>query len=153
MRAGWSIIFAMEVQQQTSDTLRRQVLNLLLSKKVMATPQRLDVGEVLFAKRQHLSAEQILDALHGHGKSVSKATVYNTLGLFVERGLLNTVHVDPTRVVYDTTCEPHHHIFNVSTGELSDVPFGELEIRDLPALPPGTVVDGVEVLIRVRPTA
>ena len=133
--------------------LRRQVLNLLLSKKVMATPQRLDVGEVLFAKRQHLSAEQILDALHAHGKSVSKATVYNTLGLFVERGLLNPVHIDPTRVVYDTTCEPHHHIFNVATGELTDVPFGELDVRELPPLPPGTVVDGVEVLIRVRPTA
>ena len=54
----------MEAQQEVNNALRRQVVELLVAKKVMATPQRLDVGEVLFSKRQHVSAEQILDALH-----------------------------------------------------------------------------------------
>ncbi len=124
-----------------------------MAKNVMATPQRLDVGEVLFSKRQHVSAEQILDALHANGKAVSKATVYNTLSLFVERDLLSAVYVDPTRVVYDTTCEPHHHLFNVKTGELTDVPFDAVEINAMPELPPNTVVDSVDVIIKIRPTA
>lgn len=142
--------FIMSVEQTANGRLRQQVLSLLVSKNVTATPQRLDVGEVLFAKCQHVTAEQVLSALHGRGKAVSKATVYNTLGLFVDRGLLNTVHIDPTRVLYDTACEPHHHVLDEQTGELTDVPLGAVEISALPDLPPGAVVDAVEVLIRVK---
>lgn len=142
----------MDIQQEVSHALRRHVTQMLTARQVLATPQRLDIGEVLFSKRQHVSAEQILDTLHTNGKAVSKATVYNTLNLFVERRLLKTVHVDPTRVVYDTTCEPHHHFFNIESGELTDVPFGAVEINALPELPPGTVVDAVEVIVKIRPS-
>jgi len=34
---------------------------------------------------------------------VSKATVYNTLNLFVDQGLAREIHADPERCVYDST--------------------------------------------------
>ena len=117
---------------------------------VSPTPQRMEIAEVLLERPQHLSADQILDALRERGSRVSKATVYNTLHLFGERGLVREVIVDPTRVFFDSTTGPHHHFYNVDTGELSDVPDDQISLATLPATPPGTEQAGVEVLIKVR---
>ncbi len=117
---------------------------------VSPTPQRLEIAEVLLERPQHLSADQILDALRARGSRVSKATVYNTLHLFGERGLVREVIVDPTRVFFDSTTGPHHHFYNVDSGELSDVPDDQITLATLPATPPGTEQTSVEVLIKVR---
>lgn len=117
---------------------------------VAPTPQRLEIAEVLLARPQHLSADQILDLLREKGSRVSKATVYNTLHLFGERGLIREVIVDPTRVFFDSTTHPHHHFYNIDSGELSDVPDDQIAVSRLPELPPGTEQDSVEVLIKVR---
>ncbi len=138
------------VESTDTGSLREQVLRRLEAQNVIPTPQRVEVGQILFARPQHLSADQILKAIHKTGSRVSKATVYNTLNLFVERGLVRQVNVDPTRAYYDSTTEPHHHFYNVDTGELKDIPEDEIELKDLPGLPSGTRVDGVQVVVRVR---
>ncbi len=46
------------------------------------------IAELLFARDQHLTAEQIIQTLAEAGTQVSKATVYNTLNLFAGKGLL-----------------------------------------------------------------
>ena len=81
---------------------------------------------------------------------VSKATVYNTLGLFASKGLIREVIVDPTRVFYDPNTSDHHHFYNVDTGELQDIDVADVQVSQLPELPAGTVTDGVDVIIRVR---
>ena len=48
---------------------------------------------------------------------------------------------------------PHHHFQNVETGEMRDIRPDELTLERMPTLPPGTEIDGVEVVIRVRPRA
>jgi Fur family iron response transcriptional regulator len=113
---------------------------------VMETPQRIEIGRVLFARPQHLSAERIRDT----GSKVSKATVYNTLNLFAQKGLVRIVTVDPTRLYYDSTTSEHHHFYDADTGELTDIPAEDIEVSRLPALPAGTVADGVQVIVRVR---
>lgn len=117
---------------------------------ILPTPQRLEVAEVLLQKPQHLSAERIIAALGELGSTVSKATVYNSLNLFGERGLIKEILVDPERRFYDSTTSPHHHIYNADTGELSDVASDNIEIVSLPPLPPGTALEGAELIIRVR---
>ena len=117
---------------------------------ISATRQRREIARVLLAQPQHVTAEQLMEQLGRRGHGISKATVYNTLKLFVERGLLREVHVDATRTVYDTTTAPHHHFLNVDTGELSDIPSNQVTFSELPALPEGTVGDGVDVLVRIR---
>lgn len=129
---------------------REEIIERLAEHRVQATPQRIVLAEVLFAKPQHLSAEQIIAAVRAAGARVSKATVYNTLSLFCERGLLRTVEVDPTRQFYDSTTSPHHHFYNVDTGQLTDIPSGAVDLRIGTELPPGTREDGVDVVVRVR---
>lgn len=117
---------------------------------VLPTTQRLDVGEVILTSPQHASADQIIARIRARGSKASKATVYNTLNLFCERGLLRTVHVDPTRQYYDPTIEPHHHFYNVDTGELTDIQPDAIDLQVKRALPKGTERAGVEVVIKVR---
>ena len=117
---------------------------------VMPTSQRVDVAELLLARPQHLSADQIIDQLRQQGSRVSKATVYNTLKLFCETGLVREQSVDSSRKYYDSTTHPHHHFYNVDSGELTDIPENQVRISDLPELPTGTEQEGLEVLIRVR---
>jgi Fur family iron response transcriptional regulator len=129
---------------------RDELAKLLGDNGVMATPQRLDIAELVLTTPQHLSAEQVIVGMRKRGARVSKATVYNTLNLFRDKGLLRTVQIDPERQVYDSTNEPHHHFYNVDTGELIDIPVGAVRLDLTSALPPGTEQAGVEVVIRIR---
>ncbi len=129
---------------------RDDVAQLLQRRGVFPTAQRIDVGLVILARPQHLSADQIIAGLRVNGSRVSKATVYNTLNLFCERGLLKTVEVDPTRQFYDSSVDAHHHFYNVDTGELTDIPLGAVTLNLNTALPPGTEQAGIDVVVRVR---
>lgn len=117
------------------------------------TRQRLRIAHVLLEAPQHLSADQVLAAVNREQPAVSKATVYNTLRLFTEYGLLREVIVDPTRVFYDSTTQPHHHFYNPRTGELIDIPAERLAVSGLPPAPPGTEPAEVEVIVRLRERA
>jgi Fur family iron response transcriptional regulator len=118
---------------------------------VTPTSQRLEIAMIMLTKPQHLSADQVLQEVNRTGdKRVSKATVYNTLGLFADKGLLRQVIVDPSKVFYDSNTGEHHHFYNVDTGQLSDIEQQRLQVGSLPELPKDTVMDGVEVIVRVR---
>ena len=118
---------------------------------VTPTTQRLRVARVLLERDQHLSAEQVMARLKASGqRPVSKATVYNTLGLFAQVGLVRQVFADPTRVLYDSNVSDHHHLYDVDSGCLTDVPREAISFDGMPDLPPGTVLDGLDVIVRVR---
>ena len=129
---------------------RAEVIDLMRTKGVNPTQQRVEIAQTLFAEPQHVSAEQVLTLVNKQRALVSKATVYNTLGLFARKGLVREVIVDPSKAFYDPTMSPHHHFYNIDTGELMDVKHGEFSLGELPMLPEGTVVETVDVVIRVR---
>ena len=129
---------------------RPEILARLRQHEVLPTSQRIEIAELLLARPQHLSADQILDRLRENGSRISKATVYNTLNLFSEKGLVRELNVDPSRKFYDSTTHTHHHFYHVDTGELSDVPGDQLGTLSMPPLPAGTVQESIEILIRVR---
>lgn len=128
--------------QSVVDQLRQHGIN--------PTMQRRVIAELLLARKQHLTADQVLSRLRERGHGVSKATVYNTLGLFARKGLVRELTIDPRRVVYDSNPRPHHHFYDLDTGELTDIPESSVEVSRLPRPPKGTHMDGVDVLVRVR---
>lgn len=129
---------------------KEEVIDLLQKCGINTTQQRVEIARMLFAEFQHLSAEQVLEMVNRDHPAVSKATVYNTLNLFARKGLVREVIVDPSKVFYDSNTTPHHHLFNLDTGELSDVDEEWLAITGLPELPEGTHPVGVDVIVRVR---
>ena len=76
--------------------------------------------------------------------------MYNTLNLFSSQGLTRAVSVDSERQFYDSTTAPHHHFYNVDTGELTDIGLDDLQFSQLPELPSGTEAQDIEVVVRVR---
>src|SRR5215510_12269741 len=88
---------------------------------VKPTRQRLEIARVLFCSAGHLSADRILALVNERRPATSKATVYNTLKLFLARGLVRAVIADPNKVFYDANIGPHHHFYDVRSGELIDI--------------------------------
>lgn len=127
-----------------------EVIDKLKAHGVLPTSQRVKVAEILLAKPQHMSADQILECLRHRGSGVSKATVYNTLRLFSTTGLVRELNVDASRRFYDSTTHAHHHFYDVDSGELSDIPEQLVTVSGLPPLPEGMEQESVEVLVRIR---
>ena len=119
---------------------------------IRATAPRLRIAELLLAAPQHLSAEQLTEALRQRGLAVSKATVYNTLNLFAERGLIRQLVVDGVRSCFDSNVRAHYHFHDEATGALTDVELPEVQCSRLPAPPAGMEVAGIDLVIRLRST-
>lgn len=125
-------------------------VEILESGAVKPTRQRLAIARVLFARHQHLSADQVMLSANRDGAELSKATVYNTLKLFVEKRLIREVIVDPDKVFYDSNSGPHHHFYDIQTGEIIDIDASEITVAGLPPLPEGKIAEGVDVIVRIR---
>jgi Fur family iron response transcriptional regulator len=136
--------------QATHQPSRQQIIALLTARGVLPTRQRVDIAQLLLSRRQHLSADQVLYQVNEKEDRLSKATVYNTLGLLARKGLIRELTVDPERIVYDSNPSPHHHLYNIDSGELQDIASGSIDLSDLPELPPGTTMVGVDVIVRIR---
>lgn len=121
----------------------------LVEQGITLTQQRLKIATFLFQKEQHVSADQILSCINQKEEVVSKATVYNTLGLFAKKGLLREIIVDPSKVFYDTNTHHHHHFYNTDTCSLSDIENSDIAINQLPQLPEGTNIESVNVIIKI----
>lgn len=128
---------------------RGEVVKLLKSYDISPTRQRVEIAEFLLRKQQHLSAENILEGVNLQGHRVSRATVYNSMGLFAKKGLIREVLVDRERIFYDSNNSSHHHVYNVDTGELMDVEGSGIEINGLPDMVDGARVVDTDVIVRV----
>ena len=136
--------------QTPSTRTRQQIVDLFAQRGVLPTRQRVDIARMLLSHNQHLTADQVLSRVNATGGGISKATVYNTLGLLARNGLIRELVIDPGRVVYDSNLSPHYHLYNVDSGELQDIATDTINIANLPELPPGTTTVGVDVVIRIR---
>jgi len=87
-----------------------QFRDLAWQRGLAATHQRHVVYEAVVASHGHRSPEQIYAAVRKRVPSISLATVYNNLRLFVEHGLLREVTPHASTLRVDGNLEPHHHL-------------------------------------------
>ncbi len=128
---------------------RSEVVTMLQHFKISPTRQRVEIAEFLFQRPQHLSAEKILDGVTSEGKRVSRATVYNTMGLFSSKGVVREILIDRERVFYDSNTQVHQHLYNVDTGELTDVYDAEVDMVSAPELPEGLKIVDTDIVFKV----
>ena len=126
------------------------IRDMLRSNGIRPTAPRILLAEVFLNKPQHCSADDLHARLNREGRRVSLATVYNTLNLLADHGLVRELRVASDRVMYDSNTEPHHHFYNQDTGQLEDIPGDTVSVNGVPPAPAGTVQDGVDVLVRLR---
>ena len=137
----------MEAKQYTRDNLAEN----LRAHGINPTHQRIEIAHALFSRCEHLSADQFMAIVNERHSETSKATVYNTLNLFLEKKLIREVIVNPNKVFYDPNTSAHYHMYDVESGELTDIDATDIRISGLPALPRGMVTEGMDIVIRVRP--
>lgn len=139
------------MQSQRLTVTEAHIRSLLREHGIKPTAQRVLITQALLARSTHLAAEDLFRLVNvAAARHVSKATVYNTLGLLAEKGVIRAVIADPARVSYDPNPSPHHHFYDEATGQLTDIDASEVHITKLPALPEGAELQGVDVVIRVR---
>jgi len=129
---------------------RDDMAGLLRSHDINPTHQRIEIAYALFSRQEHLSADQVMAIVNSRHSETSKATVYNTLRLFLEKRLIRELIVDPSKVFYDPNTSPHHHFFEIDSGKLSDIDTEYMKISDLPPLPAGMVTEGIDLIVRIR---
>ncbi|PLX33939.1 MAG: transcriptional repressor [Hyphomicrobiales bacterium] len=123
---------------------------LLRQNNIPLTLQRLAIAQVLFARPVHLTAEQVLQRAQHIVPEISRATGYNTLKLFKEKGLVRELVIDPARIVYDSNTSHHYHIYDADTGEMTDIPAGDLKVVGSANLPSDVELEEVDIIIRVH---
>lgn len=125
------------------------LLALLRRVGLQPTPQRLAVARYVLSARCHPTAEEVLAAARRECPTLSRATVYNTLARLVERGLVKAWTIKEGVVIFDGQTAPHHHLVDVGSGEIVDIPWEAAAVTGAEALE-GFEVTEVQVVMRGR---
>lgn len=121
----------------------------LRAQGIQPSAQRVAVGEYVLRTDDHPSADQVFHRVKRSFPMLSRATVYNTLNLFVEKGLLRAFVLAPGKIVFDPKTESHHHFIDDQTGEILDIPWQALEVNRVERLK-GLDVHEYQVVMRGR---
>src|SRR3954469_854938 len=105
------------------------VLATLEQHGIQPSAQRVAVARYVLSTEDHPSADQVFARVKNALPVLSRATVYNTLHLFVEKGLLKELILAEGRVVFDPKTEPHHHFVDDDTGTIFDIPWASLKVK------------------------
>jgi Fe2+ or Zn2+ uptake regulation protein len=125
------------------------VADVLRERGIQPSAQRVAVAGSVLTAREHLSADEVLARVRETFPQISRATVYNTLNLFVEKGLLRQLSLTGGSTVFDPKTDPHHHLIDEVTGRIHDVPWDAIRVTDVDRLP-GFRVRDYQVVLRGR---
>ena len=107
---------------------------LLRAHGINPSAQRAAVASYVLHTSEHPSADEVLTRVRKRFAHISRATVYNTLNLFVDVGLLRQFVLNEGRVVFDPRTEDHHHFIDDETGEIQDVPWNAIKVSNVARL-------------------
>jgi len=102
----------------------------LRHKKLKVTQERLALVREVFASKGHFEAEDLQIRLRARGQRVSKPTIYRTLPLLIESGVLRPSYLSGERqTYYENTlgAEKHEHLICVTCGRVIEFTSDQLE--------------------------
>ena len=100
------------------------------------TRQRIELGRLLFAKGdRHFTADLLHEEARHNQIPVSLATIYNTLQLFMNVGLVRRLATGGQKAWFDTNVSEHHHLVLEDESRIIDIPAGYLTVHQLPPIP------------------
>jgi len=82
----------------------------LRGRGIQPSAQRVAVAEHVLDTDQPPSADEVWQQVRAGFPMISRATVYNTLNLFVDKGLLRQLRIGDGNVVFDPRTEPRDNI-------------------------------------------
>jgi Fe2+ or Zn2+ uptake regulation protein len=101
---------------------------------IQPSAQRVAVGDYVFHTNEHPSADLVWKRVRERFPWISRATVYNTLNLFADKGLLLRLNLSENSVVFDPMTETHHHFIDEKSGVIHDVPWDRVQVCNIESL-------------------
>jgi len=101
---------------------------------IQPSAQRVAVADYVLRTLEHPSADLVWKRVKEKFPWISRATVYNTLNLFVDKGLLQRLTIAEDCVIFDPITETHHHFIDESTGAIHDVPWERVQVCNIESL-------------------
>jgi Fe2+ or Zn2+ uptake regulation protein len=100
--------------------MSQELATALRERGMRVTPQRVVVHRALSELDRHVTADELLDAVTERLPSVSLPTIYATLELLEELGMVRRLQRSGT-TLFDPRTEPHHHLVCTSCGAVEDL--------------------------------
>ena len=125
----------------------------LRSSNLRPTKQRLKICQFLFDRKKtfHFTVETLNKKINKDGiTKVSLATIYNTVEAFTKAGYLKEILTSKSKSYFDTNIKSHHHFYDESTKELTDIDYNQVQLSRVPIPPKGKKIKNLEVVIRVQ---
>lgn len=105
-----------------------RIENLCIEKGMRMTEQRRTIARVLSEATDHPDVEEVYHRAASRDPQISIATVYRTVRLFEEAGILERHDFGDGRARYEEVPEEHHdHLINIETGEVMEFRNDEIE--------------------------
>ena len=108
--------------------MHKDVVEVLNERGIQPSAHRVAVAQYVLTTHDHPSADVVWARVRDRFPMISRATVYNTLNLFVKKQLLRELHLSPDSVVFDPNLDRHHHLID-ETGKIHDIDWHEVEVR------------------------
>jgi len=102
-------------------TAKKKFMAFLRSKRLRVTSQRQVIIDTAFGTEEHFTAEQLLTWSRKRDRSVSRATVYRTLPLLTESGLVREMDFGKDYKFYDPNYAHHPHHSHIICGDCSKI--------------------------------
>lgn len=83
--------------------------------------QRVAVYSYLYENKIHPDVETVYNALYKLYPSLSKTTVYNTLKLFEDNKIVQSIKIDDDKLRFDAEMKPHLHFKCMNCGKIFDI--------------------------------
>jgi Fe2+ or Zn2+ uptake regulation protein len=113
--------------------------DIMRAHQIRPSAHRMAIAEYVLFTDEHPNADTVWKIVLGNFPTISRATVYNTLNLFVEKGLLKQVPLvmKDGSAVYESNTKHHHYFIDEETGRVYDVDFKDVRVQaqDLRNLP------------------
>jgi len=118
----------------------------LRKKGLRPTKQRTCVYNIIMSKKDHPTADDILNRVRKNLPTISLATVYNCLETLVGCELVRQVNFDRSSTRFCPNLTPHAHFKCSETGNIFDISLDEESVKSLKAvLPKGFKADNFEL--------
>ena len=132
---------------------KKEIVNKLRSSGLRPTKQRIVIAKNLFntEKTFHFTVETLNKEINKSGnKKISLATIYNTVEAFKRAGHIREILTSNNKNYYDTNIKSHHHFYDPSTKELTDIDYQEVVLNKIPNPPKGKKIKDLEVVISLQ---
>ena len=106
---------------QSTQKTEASIINALRSKGYKATPQRIVVCKIALGSCEHPSVQKIYTDVKKTNPTVSLATVYSTLNILKDSGLIQELNFPKGQTRYDPYLEPHINLICLRCGTIQDL--------------------------------